>query len=224
MSFHEVRLPVAIEQGARGGPRFKTTILTLASGHERRNIDWQRARGLWDISYGLLAIEDETQAEETIERLLEFFYARQGRAHGFRFKDWADFRIGNAANPAMASQEIGLGDDTTTTFQVFKRYANGGVFYDRVVQKLVDGTVSVLLDGVVQMSGATVDITTGVVTFDTPPASTGGTGSGGEQVVAVVCEFDVPVRFDIDHLDLSMRFANLASIQSIPLVELRATA
>jgi uncharacterized protein (TIGR02217 family) len=220
MSFFENRLPVDIERGATGGPRFKTRVLQLESGFEQRNVDWENTRGEWDVSYGLMAMENEL-LETHVHAIRDFFYVQQGRAHGFRFKDWSDFQIGDPDDPTGENQLIGLGDDATTVFQVFKRYSYGAVSYDRIIRKLVNGTVSVLLDGVVQSGGVTVDVNTATVTFTTPPASTGGSGPLGEEVVAIAGDFDVPVRFDTDHLAINVLLFSAGSIPSIPVVELR---
>ncbi len=220
MTFVDVRLPEDIERGAVGGPRFKTRVLQLDSGFEQRNIDWANVRAEYDISYGLMAMEDPLLTT-SVHAIRDFFYARQGRAHGFRFKDWSDYQIGDKDDAVNDNQLIGLGDDSTTVFQVFKRYSSGGVNHDRTIRKLVNGTVSVLLDGVVQSSGVTVDVNAATVTFDVAPASTGGTGPSSEEVVAIACEFDVPVRFDNDHLGINVLVFSAGSIPAIPLVELR---
>lgn len=215
MAFHDTRLPVDIERGAVGGPRFKTTILQLASGHEQRNIDWQDAKGEWDISYGLMSLEDN-QLETYIRKVLAFFYARNGRAHGFRFKDWSDYKVGDPATPTTSNQAIGVGNALDTQFQVYKRYSDGGVNFDRTIKKLVNGKVVVLLNGVVQGGGFTIDYGTGIITFAVAP--------GVGVVVGVACEFDVPVRFDEDHLKINMQTADAGQIPSIPIVELRNPA
>lgn len=222
MAFHDTRLPADIERGAVGGPSFKTTVLQLESGFEQRNIDWVNTRAEYDISYGLMSMEDN-QLETYIHAIRDFFYARQGRAHGFRFKDWADYQIGDPDDPSSNNQLIGLGDDSTVDFQVFKRYTSGGITYDRTIKKLVAGTYTVYLDGVEQTEGVdyTIDIDTGIITFNSAPASTGGTGPSGEQVVSIATEFDVPVRFDTDHLGINIQVHSAGSIPAIPVVELR---
>jgi uncharacterized protein (TIGR02217 family) len=73
--------------------------------------------------------------------------------------------------------------------------------------------VRIAVDGVEQPSGWSVDTTTGIVTFDTAPA----TGVA----VTMGFEFDVPVRFDTDALDVILDLERLGSITSIPLVEIR---
>ena len=213
--FHDVRLPQDIERGATGGPQFSTTVLQLRSGFEQRNINWTQVRGQWDIAYGILQMAEEVGAETAVHTVRDFFYARQGRAVGFRFKDWSDFEIGDRNNPTADNQSIGLGDGATTVFQVFKRYTSGGFTYDRTIKKLVTGTPVVLLDGIVQVSGFTVDVNAGTVTFNSAPAN--------NVNVQVATEFDVPVRFDSDQLQIRVEVFQAGEIVSTPIVELRLT-
>ena len=223
MAFHDVRLPDDVERGAVGGPRFRTSILSQQSGFEKRNIDWSTTRGQWDIGYGLMEKASAGNLTD-VETVIAFFYARQGRGHSFRFKDWSDFEIGAGV---ATGQAIGLGDGSTTAFQIYKRYSSGGVDYDRTVNKIVASTYSVYLDGVLQVEGGgndyTINLTTGIVTFNTAPLSTGGTGPGGEELVSIICEFDNHVRFDTDEPDISMQVFNVGQFPTIPIVELRGT-
>ncbi len=216
MAFHDVQLPSDIERGALGGPGFKTMVLVLTSGHEQRNIDWAKTRGSWDVGYGLLK-QDDVSLDATVDIILAFFYAREGRAHGFRFKDWSDFRVGDVDDPTNDNQAIGTGNDSLTVFQIFKRYSSGGVDYDRDITAVVTGKFSVLIDDVVKTEGGgadyTIDLLTGVVTFNSPPA-------GGE-VVQVALEFDVPVRFDIDKMDINVEIFESGSWTNIPILEIR---
>lgn len=223
--FPGIRLPEEIERGAVGGPQFNTTVLTLASGFEKRNQEWSQPRFAWDIGYGLLRKfqADPLSTTLDVDQIIHIFYSVGGRANSFRFKDWSDFQIGRELSTDIPAQTIGLGDDTTTVFQVFKTYTQGGFSFNRTVTKLVSGTVDILLDGVVQASGFTLDVDRGTVTFSTAPASTGGTGPSGEVVIALRCEFDVHVRFDTDDLQINMQTFNAGSLPSIPLVGLRGT-
>jgi hypothetical protein len=84
-SFHEVRFPDNIAYGATGGPEFATTVVATGAGHEKRNVNWAQARGRWDVASGL-----KKQAQ--IDELIAFFRARRGKAYGFRFKDWTDYK------------------------------------------------------------------------------------------------------------------------------------
>jgi Conserved hypothetical protein 2217 (DUF2460) len=109
-SFHEVRFPDNIAYGATGGPEFATTVVATGSGHEKRNVNWAEARGRWDVASGL-----KKQAQ--IDELIAFFRARRGKACGFRFKDWTDYKA--------SGQVLGTGDDVLTQFQLVKERDRG---------------------------------------------------------------------------------------------------
>jgi len=216
MAFYEHRLPTDIEKNAVGGPRFKTRVNAVDSGQEQRNIDWVNRRGEWDLAGAFMYLDRPAAETRTdVQIVLDLFHAQQGRAHGFRYKDPADFKIGDVDNPTTDNQSIGTGDTSETAFQVFKRYTFGAVNYDRDIKKLVTGKAVFLLDNVVKTvtTDYTVDLDTGIVTWNSPP------GAGVDVQCAV--EFDVPVRFDIDHLEISAELAALGQVPSIPIVELR---
>ena len=198
MAFHEVRFPDDIAYGASGGPEFATTIVTMASGYEQRNINWQAARGRWDVASGL---KNQTQ----LDTLLAFFRGRKGRAHGFRFKDWSDFRA--------TGQLIGTGDGTNKTFQLVKNYISGAGSESRIIKKPVSGTAKIYLNGVQLTSGWSISSSTGIVTINTAP--------GNGVPVTADFEFDVPVRFDTDRMAVTIEFFNLHQWSGIPIVEIR---
>ena len=207
MAFHEVRFPDNIGRGARGGPERRTQIVELASGDEERNASWANSRRRYDVAYGIRRADD-------LAAVVAFFEARNGRLHGFRFKDWADYKSGLPSQaPGPQDQVIGEGDGATTGFQLVKRYASGSQTWTRAITKPVAGTVRIALDGAEQASGWAIDTTTGVVSFDAAPAS-------GVAITAGF-EFDVPVRFDTDTLDVTLDIERLGSITSIPLLEIR---
>jgi uncharacterized protein (TIGR02217 family) len=207
MAFHEVRFPDAISRGARGGPERRTQIVELASGDEERNASWANSRRRYDVAYGIRRADD-------LAAVVAFFEARNGRLHGFRFKDWGDHRSClPSGTPSPLDQPLGVGDGVRTAFPLLKRYASGPQFWTRAITKPVAGTVRVALGGTEQTSGWSVDTTTGVVTFGSAPAA-------GTAVTAGF-EFDTPVRFDTDALDVTLDLERLGSITSIPLLEIR---
>lgn len=207
MAFHEVRFPDNISRGARGGPERRTQIVELASGAEERNASWANSRRRYDVAYGIRRADD-------LAAVVAFFEARNGRLHGFRFKDWADFKsCPPSQTPGPADQPVGTGNGSTNTFQLTKRYTSGAQSWTRGITKPVAGSVTIALNGATQASGWSVSTTTGVVTFTTAPAA-------GVAITAGF-EFDVPVRFDTDALDVTLDLERLGSITSIPLIELR---
>ena len=82
----------------------------------------------------------------------------------------------------------------------------------RPIRKPVPGSVIVARDGVLQTTGWSVDTTTGVVTFATPPAE--------GQILTAGFLFDVPVRFDTDRLAITSHDDAQGSAP-IPLIEVR---
>ena len=207
MAFHEVRFPDNISHGARGGPERRTQIVELASGVEERNASWANSRRRYDVAYGIRRADD-------LATVVAFFEARNGRLHGFRFKDWADFKSClPSQTPGPTNQPIGTGNGAATLFQLTKRYSSGAQSWTRTIAKPVAGTVTVALNGTPQASGWSVATATGLVTFNTAPAA-------GVAITAGF-EFDVPVRFDTDALDVTLDLERLGSITSIPLIELR---
>ncbi len=207
MAFHEVRFPDNISRGARGGPERRTQIVELASGDEERNASWADSRRRYDVAYGIRRADD-------LAAVVAFFEARNGRLPGFRYKDWADYKSALPSQAITATdQQIGTGTGSLQTFQLAKRYTSGTQTWVRTIAKPVAGTVRVALGMVEQISGWTLDATTGVITFTTAP--TGGV------IVRAGFEFDVPVRFDSDTLDVTLDFERLGSITSIPLLEIR---
>ena len=207
MAFHEVRFPDNISRGARGGPERRTQIVELASGDEERNASWANSRRRYDVAYGIRRGDD-------LAAVVAFFEARNGRLYGFRFKDWGDYKSClPSGTPSPTDQVIGTGDGATTAFQLVKRYVSGAQSWTRAIAKPVAGSVGISLDGVEQVSGWSVDMTTGFVTFSVEP--------GVGVAITAGFEFDVPVRFDTDALDVTLDLERLGSITSIPLLELR---
>jgi uncharacterized protein (TIGR02217 family) len=207
MAFHDIRFPDNISRGARGGPERRTQIVTLASGDEERNASWANSRRRYDVAYGIRRADD-------LAAVVAFFEARNGRLHGFRFKDWADYK---SCLPSQTitplDQSIGTGNGTTTAFQLVKRYTSGGQTWVRAISRPVGGTVRIALGLTEQTSGWTLDAATGVLTFATAPSN--------GVVIRAGFQFDVPVRFDTDLLDVTLDVERLGSITSIPLIEIR---
>jgi len=211
MDFHETRFPLEITFGSSGGPERRTDIVTLGSGHEERNSPWADSRRRYDAGYGVRSLDD-------LHAVIAFFEARHGRLHGFRWKDRVDHTSGVAGKQITSLDEtLGTGDGATATFSLAKAYASGGATYTRPISKPVEGTVRVAVAGVEQTLATDfiVDHNTGVVTF------LSGHEPGPGQSVTAGFEFDVPVRFDTDFLDVNLTSFDAGDIPSIPLVEIR---
>jgi uncharacterized protein (TIGR02217 family) len=211
LSFHEVQFPTDISKGSSGGPERRTDIVTLRSGFEERNTIWANSRRRYDASFGLRSLDD-------LYQVIQFFEARSGKLHSFRWKDWMDYRSGSPVFTATsADQLIGVGTGALATFQLVKRYTSGGINWDRIIKKPVAGTVLVEVAGVLKTIGTqyTVDTTTGIVTF-----LAGNIPAPGQNVKAGFW-FDVPVRFDTDFLNASIEAFEAGSVPSIDILEVR---
>jgi len=146
----------------------------LSGGHERRNQNWEYPRERWNVAYSI-------KSDSDITALLDFFYARAGKAHTFRFRSPIDYE--------GTDEDLGDGEGDQTNYQLVKNYTSGDTTFARKITKPVSGTITVYVDSV-EESGYSVDTDTGMVTFDTPVAS-------GASVTATF-EFDIEARFDTD--------------------------
>ncbi len=209
MAFHEIRFPANLSFGALGGPERRTEIVELANGHEERNTPWRDSRRRYDAGVGLRALDD-------LETMVAFFEARQGMLHAFRWKDWGDYRSAPASKPITAfDQLIGVGDGETREFQLRKGYASGDQIWWREIVKPVAGTVLAAIgaEDFTLDADYTVDATTGRITFDWPP-------DAGAEIHAGF-EFDVPVRFDTDLIQISVASFKAGEVPKVPVVEVR---
>lgn len=207
MSFHEIRFPVALSRGSSGGPVRRTEIVTLVNGYEERNTPWEHSRRRYDAGVGLRSLAD-------LELVTAFFEARRGQLHGFRWKDWADYTSAQSGHsPEPLDQFIGRGNGSKRAFALMKNYVDGAGGYVRPIRKPVEGSVRVAVDGAELKDGWTIDVSTGLLTFDTAPAA-------GVPVTAGFA-YDVPVRFDTDHLSVSIEGLHAGDAPSIPVVEVR---
>lgn len=210
MAFHEIRFPTDISFGSRGGPRRRTIIVEAGSGYENRNSQWADSRREYNAGYGVKSLDN-------IHKVIAFFEEMRGRLHGFRWKDRFDYKsVSPGSGVSSLDQVIGTGDGTTATFQLTKKYGSLNS-YTRTIKKPVSGTVLVAVAGVTKtiVTHYTVDTTTGVVTF------TGGNIPTGGQSVTAGFEFDVPVRFDTDYLEIDLSAFEAGQVPSVPIVELK---
>jgi len=208
--FHEVRFPLRLSLGASGGPGRRTDIVALSNGGETRNARWADARRRYDAGTGLRGLED-------LYQLTAFFEARRGQLHGFRFRDPVDHASAPPGQAVTAlDQPIGTGDGVTILFELKKTYADAGGATVRRIEKPTEGSVLLAVDGAALDPGDyAVDHATGRVTI--APAAT---PAPGAQVTAGY-EFDIPVRFDTDRIEISLAAFKAGSAPSVPLVEIK---
>lgn len=201
--FHNISFPLSLAFGVRGGPRRKTDIVQLASGLEHRNNPHSLSRRRYDAGAGIKSLKD-------LQTLIAFFEARGGQAYAFRFRDPMDHNSAvPGGTPSMSDQTLGLGDGVQTVFTLAKTYGDEAGAYIRPITKPVAGTVLAAVDG--QAVTPTVDVQTGEITLSSPPPL--------GAIISAGYQFDVPARFDTDHLDIALEAFEAGRAVSIPLIE-----
>lgn len=192
MAFHNVQLSADISYGASGGPAYGTTIQTTASGHEYRIARQSRPRRRYQFDK-LLMEPSEWGA------LIDFWIARRGHLHGFRFKDWSDFTTAadGVSAPSNLDVVLGSGDGIETQFQLVKTYDFGGLNpFNESMRLPVAGTLVVAVAGTPTTS-YTLTNPGGLITFAAAPTL--------GQVITAGFEFDRSVRFNQSDETMNMR-------------------
>ncbi|WP_226576804.1 DUF2460 domain-containing protein [Acuticoccus sediminis] len=206
--FHDVRFPLAVALGATGGPERRTDIVTLGSGREERIQRWSMSRRRYDAGTGVRHRDD-------LQQVVDFFEERRGRLYGFRYRDPLDHKSCSPTDaPSETDQRLGVGDGSEVAFQLIKRYGDLYAPYDRRIVLPVEGTLLVSVGGVSQAEGSDFTVAEGVVTF-----AAGSVPAAGVDVRAGF-QFDVPVRFDTDRLEVNLSQFLAGTIPSIPIVEI----
>lgn len=202
-AFHDVLFPIEIGAEASVAPQFSTAVVTSASGHECRNVNWSQARLRFDAGPGV-------RGDAEMQTLLAFFRARRGSAVGFRFRDPYDFSSSEMAQEAGPSDQfLGIADGGNGRFALIKTYGDGEV---RRITRPRPGTVRVSVNGQEIVTGWTLD-EAGIIQFDAPPAA-------GAEIRAGFL-FDVPVRFAEDRLEINRASFRAGEAASVPLLEVR---
>jgi uncharacterized protein (TIGR02217 family) len=220
--YDDVILPLGISAGTEIGPTTATDVAFTDSGYRKANQRWSNLR------YGIRTPEDAYA-------ILKIFEAVAGPANSFLARAWNDWnttegRMENggeafvtAFDQPLRNTATGgtLGDGTTTTFQMIKRYSVGAAAsHTRTLKKPQNGTVKVAVDGVEQVEGVdfTVDYSTGIVTFVSAP---GASVSPTAVPVAWGGAFYVPVAFANDDFLESLEVYDGSNPPDIPLIEER---
>lgn len=209
MAFHEVRFPANLSFGSVGGPERRTEIVSMTNGHEERRTPWAHSRRRYDAGLGLRSLDD-------VAALIAFFEARAGQMHGFRWKDWADYKSSAPSKAAsFQDQPLGIGDGVRRAFVLRKGYVSGPGQYWRPIIKPVRGTVLAGTGEVELRDGLDFEVNTatGVITFAVAPED-------GAPVTAGF-EFDVPVRFDTDRIAVSVASFQAGDLPQVPVLEVR---
>src|SRR5215472_5328659 len=123
-------------------PTFQTRIQRAVSGHELRALDYPYP--LWQFALVYDFLRDNPQAGyDELRTLLGFFMLCQGAFGTFLFQDPSDFQV--------ARQQIGIGDASTTVFQLQRAMGAmlpGGGFLEPITAPNV--VSAIYLNGITQ--------------------------------------------------------------------------
>lgn len=152
MFLESPRFPLNLSFQKPGGATFNTDVQILESGHEQRNSFWPEDRREFDIGYGIRTLED-------VQTVNHIFRACRGMAHGFRIRDWRDYKsvpVTQAlsdddpdADPISELDQIISIDATTADIFQLIYTSRAGVLSERhTITKPVAGSVLLAIQGV----------------------------------------------------------------------------
>ena len=173
---------------------WSSTIQTARSGKETAVGNWTFPIYHWELGYDCLRASSSALE---MQQMTAFFNAAAGQIGHFLYCDPDDNQV--------SSQLIGVGDGSTTAFQLVRAF--GGY----VEPIWAPNVVSAITVGGIASSAWTVSsfdsATPGLVTFSSPPA----TGAS----IAVSFSFYFPCRFEDDRLTLKRFLTAFYSAEKI---------
>lgn len=154
--FDEIVFPPNISRGSLLGPTYRTIVISVASGADIRI---EQA----SVAVHRFEVQCDQQSAALYTVLKAFFLCRRGKSHGFRFKDWSDYRcvnepllVGGQGNPVAGA----------ATVQLVKSYTSGAQTYIRNLYKPDQTTPPTLRKNLGGFGGFTQDTTTGLITLN----------------------------------------------------------
>jgi len=193
-------------------PNFSTIINESQSGREVRIANYLYPRSMWEIPYSFLMLDDPHLNGDayafTFQALYGFFVKHYGAWDSFLYLDPNDNATINTSTSARVPAQIGVGDGTTTQFQIGRLM--GGAF--EPLFDLNDGAYAhkVYLNAVLTSA---YTISNGLITFSSAP------GAG----VVITADFNYywRVRFQADSIDFENFAYNLYEIKKVRLYQTR---
>lgn len=183
---------------------WEDSVVRLGGGGEQRSIFWSDALRYYDANTPNLTLAQYLQIEK-------HFNARRGRGRSFKLRDRSSYRA--------TTEAFGVGDGSTTVFQLSVASGDSGNAYAREIYLPENGTISIFdnaspVSPTITYTGANA----GRVTFS--PAPTTG------HVLTWSGDYWIPVRYDTKELDPKLFIwrsdgTGLVEGPSIPLVEVR---
>lgn len=172
MLFTEERLNIGIVEGTTSTITFKEQTLKQGDGSEHRHSKCYAPLQQWQLG-------DRSNLQDELIYINNFYSRMKKLGSAFRFRDWLDYQ--------GTSEALGTGNGVKTNYQLLKQYGT----YASPIKKPVSSTVKIYLDGI-QTNSFSVDLTTGIITFNSAPSN--------GVVITADYEFDKPVEFGEDNI------------------------
>ncbi len=210
--FLEQRIAGGISYGSSYSDAYAVKISTTAAGSEYRQLVHPYPVRRFRLIFR------ETLAGAWGD-VLNLYHRAYGRYAGFRAQAFDDFTTRADGRSAPTKDDQVLSYVSAGVYQLRKYYGLDAAGLSigrpsRVIYKPVTGTTIVAKNGTLISSGVTVDTTTGRVTISPAPSYPADVITGG-------CEFDIPVRFDMD-ISVDQAAPDIRMLDGVELVELLA--
>lgn len=168
MAFVNVELPPEILVGSSAGPTWNVDIIEYGQGSRQVNVNVPFSRYVFSLNH----IFPNTEIHDL---LLNFFEALGGPSTGFLLDNWMDNSTNNGGVASGTDMSLGAGDDTTLTFPLYRQYTFSTETRRRRIWKpktdiQIPGYI-VVYNATPAAGEASVNTDTGMVTFESPPAS-----------------------------------------------------
>lgn len=217
--FKPVLFPLEISYNTIISETFESDDIIVDSGVSQRTPRWKYPLHEADVAFGVRTMEQ-------LHALKQFWRVVHGTEYGFLFQNYFDYtsnfavRFDQRAVDAITAndQVIGTGDGATSTFQLTKTYTALNVYdgstetHVRPITRPQPNTTLIALDGTQQNTGWSIDVTTGIVTFGSPPPN--------GVVITAGYKFWLPMRFNTKRLPLVLDEYGIGSANEVKLIEL----
>lgn len=193
--FYDIVFPESISMKSSYIIEYNTIINKSKNGNELRisNYDYPL------LSYNVI---NDIKTKKELENIINFFKLVKGRAYGFKFKDWLDYKATN--------QNIAVADGEQKEFQLIKTYNINNRVQIRKITK--PKQVSIFVNNQNIIENININYSNGIITFNTPPKK--------DTIISASFEFYVPVRFDNDKIEIVMKNEKVGEIKDLKIVEL----
>ena len=211
MAFHsDVIFPVDISVGSSCSLSFNTQILAARNGSESRMSRSGHPLRTWNVKYGIRSKTD-------ITTITDFYMAREGSVHGFRFRGPLDYSTATDGQSTPSYVDVLLGMwDGSSHYQLYKEYTSGDIAVRVPIRKPLSSSIAVGANGVNRTADWTVDDATGELTL------TAGANFATGDLITFGGYYYCPVHFG-EEIDLEMLMSlepgNNYLLPDIPVIE-----